>query len=135
MLVNFQKFCVSKILDGSKIHTIRRNPKREPKVGEVLHMYCGLRTKNCFPITKQHSIVKIESIEITKFGVKLDGFHIEKTELPEFVRNDGFETIEDFYNFFGAEKIINGTPWRGILIHWTEKTYLDVSPTSRRQRQ
>jgi len=44
---NFQKRFVSRIEDGTKGQTIRRERKRHARPGELLQLYTGMRTKHC----------------------------------------------------------------------------------------
>lgn len=67
MLLGFKPRFVDPILDGHKLHTLRNPRKVTPKVGEVLYMYTGLRTKYCKLITKQHTL---KNIQVTRIFVR-----------------------------------------------------------------
>lgn len=116
-----------------KIHTIREDKKNRWKVGTKIDFFINARQKNMFrfaPVLPVVSIQKVE-IEITKnagilkrqvfiddiFQIyyEYDDRIIDKGML-EFVQNDGFDTIEDFFAFFNK-------PYTGKLIHWTDKKY------------
>lgn len=137
MLLGFKKRFVPKIYDGSKIFTLREKPKRMPKIGETLHMYTGLRTKQCEFITRDHklasfqeAVVKIKLIY--GIGKKAIGFTVEikigKTKLPKavidfhFTISDGFKDLNDFVDYWteGMKKDVNKEL---IMFHWTDFKY------------
>lgn len=98
---NFQKQFVPKILDGTKVHTVRRRRKRPTVMGDRLLLYTGMRTKECECIAVT-TCVKVEHIEIrpTMQRMWINGeFQLWKEE-HMFIRADGFAVMEDFYAFF-----------------------------------
>lgn len=116
-----------KILDGTKIHTIREGGRWKP--GHKIHMANGVRTKNyrCFDDSKicksTQSIVIINkpylrSIEVDNKSLywhSLHGeYHLASIEL--LVRNDGFDSVDDFFRWFD-------TNFEGTIIHWTDFKY------------
>jgi len=46
MILGFKTKFTDKILNGSKIHTIRKDSKNRWKVGNTIHFANGIRTKN-----------------------------------------------------------------------------------------
>jgi len=75
-----------KLLSGEKCQTIRKPRKRPLKVGDVLHVFWKMRTKECekLGVTK---IVKIEHksiYEMTKEDALKDGFQ-NRGELIDWV--------------------------------------------------
>ena len=102
---NFQSRFVPMILDGSKPHTIRRRRKRPTKVGDVIKMFVGMRTKSCFQFGEA-PCMKVEPIVIYPFEQRMlinGEFLLRKEELL-IIRDDGFEVMEDFYDFFKRYK-------------------------------
>lgn len=121
MLLGFKKQFAPKILDGSKKFTIRNPRKVEPKIGETLHMYTGLRTKHTEKITSKHKLtgiqlvdifiqnkhtednIKLEySIEFT-LQIKVDGRALREEEYLPFCCSDGFSSISDFQKYWLSE--------------------------------
>lgn len=111
---NFQKRFVPKILDGSKPHTIRKRRKRPTKVGDMLYLKTGMRTKQCFEIA-QAVCVKIEPIVIhvvdkrIEYVVRRDKnsrwyAELSRIQIQELALKDGFEMLDDFFNFFKLYK-------------------------------
>lgn len=115
MLLGFKKQFAPKILDGSKKFTIRNRRKVEPKIGDTLHMYTGLRTKHTEKITSEHSLKGIQLVDILiqkqvfsegtfkgkwSLGISVDGRSLLTGELEYFVRCDGFEGMEDFMEYW-----------------------------------
>lgn len=118
MLLGFKKQFAPKILDGSKQFTIRNPRKREPKIGEQLHMYTGLRTKHTEKITSEHKLTGIQLVDIlirreTTVGglpvrvknayyvkIKVDGRELSDLEQRRFFVSDGFKSIYEFADYW-----------------------------------
>lgn len=118
-----------KILSGTKIHSIREDKKRRWKVGMLIHMAYGIRTKfyECF--CNKHRCKLIQEIRIKYNGkyptVYIDGFlFAEETEtlwyalddMMILAKNDGFDSVEDFFKWFNKD-------FEGVIIHWTSFRY------------
>lgn len=114
-----------------KPHTIRQDKNNRWKVGTLIHFYINARQKNMFrfaPVLPVVSTQKIEIIYIPFFEshsrpwVKIDGklfYDVSETLKPQmlqFAQNDGFDTIEDFFNYFDKD-------YTGKIIHWTDLKY------------
>lgn len=97
---NFKRQFVPKILDGSKIHTIRRRRKNPTKDGDILYLYTGMRTKQCELImqTKCSAILPIEVVR--GYGVTLDGNLLSDEDTIKLALADGFEDVFKFFDFF-----------------------------------
>lgn len=99
---NFQCQFVKAILEGDKPHTIRRRRKRPTKVGDVIKMYTGLRTKKA-RLFAEAVCVKVEPIVIWVDGLlttSLTSQALSKEKVKEIARRDGFETTKEFFDFF-----------------------------------
>jgi hypothetical protein len=116
-----------------KEHTIRKDEKNRWKAGVKIHFTVFNRSKNSFrfaPVIECKSVQKIEIIYmkmtvpkgITRPFVKIDNKLIydivgnghEKME--QIAINDGFESVDDFFNWFN-------TDFTGKIIHWTDLKY------------
>ena len=119
MIIPFKPQFVGKIMFGEKIHTIRADLKNRYKVGTMLHMATGVRTKNynCFKITTIDSIQEIV-IKHYPYGIVLtiDGKQPNNETMHELAKNDGFDSVKDFFKWFDKD-------FKGKLIHWTDKLY------------
>lgn len=118
MLLGFKKQFAPKILDGSKKFTIRNPRKREPKIGDQLFMYTGLRTKYTEKITSEHTLKGIQLVDILVrrqttvgglpvkvnnayyFRIKVDGRKLSDLELMRFFVSDGFKSRYDFADYW-----------------------------------
>ena len=138
--VGFKKRFVEPILIGTKVHTLRVPPKREPKIGETLFMYTGLRTKHCEFITdkeklisKQKAVIIIRRKPMVKglnvfvydISVSVDRRILSSDELEIFVQYDGFKNVADFCNFWfiGEKKTKRKVGGLLNLYHWTDLRY------------
>lgn len=123
-LYNFKARFTSRILDGSKTHTIRPQRTHTDKPGNILHLYTGLRHKGA-RLLMRVPCVKIEEIEIEThperfldddpnfFSVTIDGSVLDRSECESFARRDGFENFSDMMEFWKGR-----LPFRGQIIHW-----------------
>lgn len=130
MLLSFKPQFKDKILSGSKLHTIREDKQNRWKKDTKIHFATGARTKE-YNQFMEGVCVSTQSIiihhAITFARVTIDnhltfGIHQKATglvyasELEDFVRNDGFDSVSDFLNWFSAD-------FSGKIIHWTDLTY------------
>ena len=99
--LSFQKQFVPMIEDGSKFHTIRRKRKNPIKVGDVLYLYTGMRTKQCRKIKDVQCSAISPVVIYPKLGrVVLDGKMLSLDDTLRFAIRDGFANQMDFFKFF-----------------------------------
>lgn len=110
---------VKKIIEGTKIHTIREDANNRWMPGKIIHFSTGARTKNykCF---KTDICLSVQPIYINKYlEIWIDNLTLlSEEEVEQLAINDGFDNVEGFWSWFK-----NNLPFSGNLIHWTEKTY------------
>ena len=119
---NFQKRFAPAIKAGTKRSTIRRRSKTGylPKVKERLSLYTGMRTAKCKRI-KRVVVVKVTPIIINTNtdgaldAAIFDGRQLRFIEVLGLAMGDGFETVEEFAEFFHR---MYGTEFTGYLIEW-----------------
>lgn len=117
--------------------TVREERKVKPKTGEVLHMYTGLRTKQCSKITSDHCLNGTQSVNIIiieyektgnhKLEINVDGRNLDGAEQNDFIRLDGFDTILDFIDYWkkstNGHKLYHGKTHyiigNRVIYHWT----------------
>lgn len=129
MVIGFNKQFVPKILDGTKIHTIREDKTNRWCTGRVMHMATGVRTKNYnqFAIKTVVSIQKIRIVFCTFcIHIEIDDvvFYSDCASNPvgdlSIIGNlsslDGFDSIDHFFKYFNKD-------FTGKIIHWTDKRY------------
>lgn len=115
-----------------KLHTIREDKNDRWQVGTKIDFFINVRQKDMFRFAPVLPVVSIQKVEIIYFPItipridvpilKVDGkliydaAGINKKEMLEFAQNDGFDTIEDFFNYFDKD-------YTGKIIHWTDLKY------------
>jgi len=120
-----------KILEGVKIHTIRRDSEDRWRAGRSIQMAYGVRTKNYEQFNKgiPHlqkctGVQKIEmrwerkvvnESEVATLWVKIDGKDLDINKYGELYQNDGL-SIVDFFRWFEKD-------FTGKIIHWTDFRY------------
>lgn len=130
----------AKINTGLKIHSIREDKNNRWKADMSIQHAHGVRTKQyrCF---KEDFCRSIQSIEIKypekrdifsflvaerileydeylykRVQVLIDGRYVSERTVKEVARNDGFDSIIDFFRWFDK-------PFSGRIIHWTNYRY------------
>lgn len=106
---------VDKIMDGIKIHTVREGDRW--RAGMPIQFATGVRTK-AYHKFKDGFTVSVQNIRINPLDrtIWIDG-HKLRTWNGDFTFNDGFETAEDFWQWFNK-------PVTGQIIHWTDFKYI-----------
>jgi hypothetical protein len=116
----------------AKIHTFREDPNDRWKVGMKIHPVINNRTKNRFQFAPVVKCVSVQKIEITEmlmtqtafctvcngkiFKVEIDGRTLHTKEVERLAKNDGFDSVEDFFSWFNKD-------FTGKIIHWTDLKY------------
>lgn len=120
---NFQKQFVPMIVDGQKPHTIRKRRKHPTKVGDVLMLFTGMRTKSCRQFAEA-VCVKVEPVviwvDIKALTKSYTGQAFSKEKVKEIALNDGFDSVDSFFAFFELYKL--GVLDDYEIIHWDPKT-------------
>ncbi|CAA0254303.1 hypothetical protein V2605_03555 [Tenacibaculum maritimum] len=103
-----------------KLHTIRRDTKNRWKAGNKIHFSIGVRTKKQYQFAPVLKCVSIQDIEIRNdngmVGVSIDNKELNAFEIIKLSINDGFDSVEDFFEWFNED-------FKGKIIHWTDLTY------------
>lgn len=122
---NFKSQFVEPIRDGTKHHTIRADRKdgRVPAIGELLALYCGMRTKGCFKILDENPpCTRVQRISIRLktmpecqliYVVLDDGELLDSSEAEQLARCDGFPDFKTMMKFWEGR-----LPFTGNIIHW-----------------
>jgi len=127
-LINFQRQFASPILRGEKPHTVRRQRQVPIKVGDVLHLYTGLRTKDCRKIGRA-ICSKIDRITVIipvcdKMGwdieITINGKRLSFEDACAFALRDGFKgdpylALQKMTGFFYKRY---RERFEGVVIHW-----------------
>ena len=116
-----------------KRHTIRKDSANRWKADNDIHFTINPRTKNQFQFAPVIKCVSVQNIWIqshTKI-ILVENYlnddktitdncfwkELQKDEIINLIKNDGFENTDDFWNYF------NQTDFYGKIIHWTNLKY------------
>lgn len=120
--IEFKEFLAASNVESvnQKIHTIRKDPKKRWKEGQLIHFCIYPRSKNRFQFSPVIPCKSTQNICIYHHqdGVEVvvDGRCLDHIEVELLSRNDGFKDSEDFFNWFDHD--IDET-----IIHWTDFKY------------
>jgi len=122
MILGFKPQFKQKILDGTKIHTIREDRNNRWQTGKKIHFATGVRTKNYHQF-KEGECKSIQAIWINpkQEGIQINDRALTRIEVHWLAKYDGFDSIEDLYSFFLKE---SKEPFDAKIIHWTDFVYL-----------
>lgn len=119
MVIGFKKQFIHPIFCDVKIHTIRQDATNRWKAGMKMHMAIGVRTKDYKQFAEKTciSIQKVKIIVENDYKVVIvDERPLSLPEIKKIAINDGFDSVEDFFNWFSES-------FEGKIIHWTEMRY------------
>jgi hypothetical protein len=112
-----QKQFVPKILDGSKIHTIRGRARCKP--GDDLSLrYWKKRGGRWVKGNKQMEFLRTKCKAVWPVSIQDHGVFIHgmiPVKLNDLARHDGFDSWLDMRDWFDRT---HGLPWSGDLIQW-----------------
>ena len=115
---------------GAKAQTIRPRRKRPTKVGDMLYMFTGMRTKQCRKLG-QWRCTSVEPLRIRPpvgkcflGAITLNDWRLTPNEIVSLACADGFDSAQEFYDFF--EKLY-GIPTKDLeIIKWNLKEAEDA---------
>lgn len=118
-----------------KIHTIRKDKNNRWKVGTMIDFFINARKKNMFRFAPRIPVVSTQKIKIVyennldslkSASVFIDNHYLghyyfagifsSSEEVVRLAINDGFDSVEDFFNYFNQD-------FEGKIIHWTDLKY------------
>lgn len=120
--INFNSRFETPIREGWKTQAIRKAREQQPKPGDMLQLFTGMRTPDCRRICPDVRCTDMLSIEISfgeDFGIDrivTDGVPV--LDLDAFAVRDGFIDSDDMAAFF---KRIHGPlqVFKGLVIEWS----------------
>jgi len=128
MLVGYKPQFHSKILDGTKKHTIRTDAHDRWHAGMIMHQSAGVRTKQ-YKLLRLDTCTGTQKIIIRHINNEIivcidDEIFYDTTSvnyakisrMSKLAFNDGFDSIDAFFNWFNTDYI-------GKIIHWTDLRY------------
>lgn len=115
-----------------KRHSMREDIHNKWKPGVIIDFFTGVRTKQAYRFAPRVLVNSIQTVEFERtewttrlcyeledgriFQVRVDGRLLTRSKIKQLAINDGFETVEDFFEWFKAG-------WKGKIIHWTNLKY------------
>lgn len=113
----------------AKLHTIREDAKDRWKTGTMIDFFINCRQKDMFRFAPRIPVVSTQAIFMTYWGndviqISVNGRELFGHERLELAINDGFDTWEDFFDYFYP--IIEKSKdkcFSGKVIHWTDLRY------------
>lgn len=131
MIIGYKPQFPAKILAGIKKHTIRQDIHDRWHAGMKMHQSTGVRTKQ-YKLIRIDMCTGTQKIEIKWLDISKDarrasiyvdsrcvGTYTNKYAsglLNMLAKNDGFESVEEFFNWFNQD-------YSGKIIHWTDFRY------------
>ena len=121
MVLGFKKQFKQKILDGTKIHTIRADKNKRWQKGNKIHFATGVRTKNYQQfkegVCKFNQAIYLDPVK-REIYLGLNGRMnlLDRKHHSLFAKNDGFENENELWKWFSE-------PFNGVIIHWTNFVY------------
>lgn len=121
--LNFQKRFVWAVESGIKRQTIRPIRKRSIKIGDMLYLYTGMRTKACRKLDEAKCIsIKPFNMGMLPFGhrtelvcVTIGNKMLSSSEIRHLAQVDGFSNADEMINWFQKT---HSLPFEGQLIRW-----------------
>lgn len=126
MILGFKTKFKAPILAGKKKHSLRNDPKGRWKPGMKIHMVTNMRTAIQQTFSDEHKCTAVQDVVIVYHGKKpeevlapnvmIDGRELDDAEVLTLARNDGFESLTEFMDWFPED-------CSKRLIHWTDLRY------------
>ncbi len=122
--LNFSEKFAPLVESGEKRQTIRKLRKdgRDPKPGDTLYLYTGMRTKKCRKIGEAECLL-VEPVQINSRIAVINGCVLiydpscsyDSLDMDSLAKADGFVNWKELADWF--EKI-HGLAFHGLLIRW-----------------
>ena len=121
------------IREGWKTQTIRAGRKRHARPGEMLQLFCAMRTQHCRRIVADVRCLDVQPLRIDFdasgliIAIRTDWAHVP--DLEAFAISDGFIGIDDMSVFWGRAHGMLAR-FDGVLIDWAAPMERpDLAPT------
>lgn len=129
---SFHEQFAEAIMGGTKRQTVRGYRRRNPRIGDKLQLFTGLRTKECRKLLAKEPVCSaVDEIEIeissaisAKIAsVVINGIPLNQKEIDDFARADGFKNgplgwtaVHAMGSFF--KRYHGFGRFHGVVIHW-----------------
>ena len=118
--LNFMDRFADAVESGKKRQTIRKRRKdgRDPKPGDILYLYTGMRTKRCRKLGEVRC-KSVREIELDRGqvapGISLGTVTGAPCTPDTLARRDGFKSFTELLDLIEE---MHGLPFRELLIQW-----------------
>lgn len=113
----FQPRFAPLVESGQKTQTVRKTPKRMPKVGDLISLrtWTGKPYRSKQRVLRESTIIRVAQVFIGLKTVNVGGKGLDLIDIIDFAKRDGFDGIHDMLEWF---KNNHDLPFTGILIQW-----------------
>ena len=117
----FQSRFVPAVFIGRKTRTVRKRPKRMPRVGDVIECryWSGKPYRSKQVKIAEGRITRVEAVRIEEGRIDCpdiwQGTWLSVPEMEAFAQADGFESATELCRWFKNQ---HGLPFEGIMIEW-----------------
>lgn len=103
---------------GQKTQTVRKTPKRMPKVGDIIdaRAWIGAPYRSKKVKLAEGTIMRVERVVIGREFISVGGSFLWPLERIKFAESDGFKDFPELLDWFAET---HDLPFTGILIQWT----------------
>ena len=119
---NFKKQFADVVRRGEKRQTIRRRRAdgRDPRIGERMALYTGMRTSSCRKlgecvVDRRRAIVIELDGEPKRVVVTVDGQRLHPKDIRKIGQADGFASAGELVEWFAKE---HDLPFYGYVYNW-----------------
>ena len=105
------------ILSGKKTMTIRRVWKTPVRKGELLCLHVDVQSRGR-TIAMKVCCSEVFPVHVSNDSIKVRKRKLSQSEIPAFLRNDGFRSFSDMRSFFEHRYSL---PFSGQCICWRVK--------------
>lgn len=124
MILSSKKQFILKYIDGTKIHSIRAGHRW--RAGMSIQFYQDNRSKNMRKFMEDGVCKSTQRVFMTfihhQLEISIDDEYQYIPRMELLAKHDGFESLEDFTNFFFPEGCKHDS-FSGQIIHWTNFQY------------
>lgn len=110
-----------------KLHTIRLDASRRWKKGNNIDFFINCRQLNMFRFAPVLPVVSVQRIFMTYdngLEISISGNQLNNLEIEKLAINDGFDSVDDFDDYFRKRIAENEDEFfSGKIIHWTGLRY------------
>ena len=128
--LDWDRYDQLKASDTRKKHTVRIDHTKRWKAGNKIHFVINSRSSKHLQFAPIIEVISVQRIFMTYAYNKLIEISVGGTELfehhsrIEFAINDGFDSWDDFFEYFYPDIMNNSTKqFSGVVIHWTNLKY------------